>query len=175
MEFGIFQLAREVIDLRSFSNLWYWIVLAVLWSTVSHWALGVPYDLVARARRGNAQADHDMRVLAEVNANRLLALAEYSGAAIIGVVTFFLTGLAVLGWGYGNEFCQALFLLMAPLGLIGAWSVRTARALRATHFDNVPRELRRHRMGVQGMGVVFIFVTAFWGMYVNVNTGPLFQ
>jgi len=29
-------LVTEVIDLRSFSNLWYWIVLAILWSSLSH-------------------------------------------------------------------------------------------------------------------------------------------
>jgi len=34
----------ELIDMRSFSNLWYWIVLSVLWSTMSHWVLGVPFD-----------------------------------------------------------------------------------------------------------------------------------
>ena len=43
----------EVIDLRSFSNLWYWIGLAVFWSSVSHWILGVPYDSIMRAKRGN--------------------------------------------------------------------------------------------------------------------------
>jgi hypothetical protein len=43
-------LVTEVIDLRSFSNLWYWIVLAILWSSLSHWTLGVPYHIVTRAR-----------------------------------------------------------------------------------------------------------------------------
>ena len=38
----------EVIDLRSFSNLWFWIALAVMWSTVSHWVMGVPWDMVQR-------------------------------------------------------------------------------------------------------------------------------
>jgi hypothetical protein len=49
-------LVTEVIDLRSFSNLWYWIVLAILWSSLSHWTLGVPYHIVARARRGDERA-----------------------------------------------------------------------------------------------------------------------
>ncbi|MEC7258626.1 MAG: component of SufBCD complex, partial [Pseudomonadota bacterium] len=41
----------ELIDMRSFSNLWFWIALAVTWSTTSHWVLGVPFDMVNRARR----------------------------------------------------------------------------------------------------------------------------
>ncbi|MEM9756043.1 MAG: component of SufBCD complex, partial [Pseudomonadota bacterium] len=42
LDLAILERARDVIDLRSFSNLWYWIVLAVFWSSASHWGLGVP-------------------------------------------------------------------------------------------------------------------------------------
>ena len=45
----------EVIDMRSFSNLWYWIMLAVIWSSTSHWVLGVPHDMFIRARRQGGQ------------------------------------------------------------------------------------------------------------------------
>ena len=41
----------DVIDFRSFSNLWFWIMLAVAWSTASHWVLGIPFDMVLRARQ----------------------------------------------------------------------------------------------------------------------------
>lgn len=175
MDLGILERAREVIDMRSFSNLWYWIVLAVFWSTASHFVMGVPYDLVQRARRGAEQAMHDMRVLAEVNVNRILSLAEVSGTALTSFAAFMIAGLATLGWGYGSEFSQAIFLLMAPMVLIGLWSLRTARRLRASGFENLGDALRWHRLGVQLMGVVFIFVTAFWGMYVNVTVNPLMQ
>ncbi len=45
----------DLIDMRSFSNLWYWIALAVTWSSTSHWVLGVPFDMVLRARRKAAR------------------------------------------------------------------------------------------------------------------------
>lgn len=173
MDLDFLELARDVIDLRSFSNLWYWIVLAVMWSTFSHWALGVPYDMVSRARRGHERSAHDMRVLAEVNTNRILTIVEVSGLGVTAFAFFVLTGLAVLGWVYGVEFAQAVFLLLAPMVGIAAWSLRTARILRATGFEDVARRLKNHRLGVQMMGVVFIFVTAFWGMWVNVRIGPL--
>jgi hypothetical protein len=48
---GVVPIVFEVIDMRSFSNLWYWIALAVLWSSTSHWVLGVPFDMIQRARR----------------------------------------------------------------------------------------------------------------------------
>lgn len=167
------ELATEVIDLRSFSNLWYWIALAALWSTASHWVVGVPFDMVTRARRGHERSRHDMRVLAEVNVNRILAMVEMSGTWMVGIVTFLFTGLATLGWGYGVEFCQAVFLLLGPMVLVGMLNVRTARVLRETGFEDVARRLRNHRMGVQLIGVVAIFVTAFWGMWTNLNYGAL--
>lgn len=167
------ELATEVIDLRSFSNLWYWIALAALWSTASHWVVGVPFDMVTRAKRGHERSLHDMRVLAEVNTNRILAMVEMSGTAMVGIVAFLVTGLATLGWGYGVEFCQAVFLLLAPMVLVALLNIRTARILRETGFEDIARRLRLHRVFVQMIGVVSIFVTAMWGMWTNLNYGAL--
>lgn len=173
MDLAILDQAREVIDMRSFSNLWYWIVLAVFWSTASHFLLGVPFDLVTRARRGQEQAIHDLNVLTQVNVNRILSLAQMSGLTMTAIATFLITGLATLGWGYGSEFAQAVFLLAAPMMLIGLMSIRTARKLQASGFEDITGALRWHRLCVQLLGVVFIFVTAFWGMYVNLTFNPL--
>lgn len=167
------ELATEVIDLRSFSNLWYWIALAALWSTASHWVVGVPFDMVTRARRGHERSFHDMRVLAEVNVNRILAMVELSGTAMVVFVTFLVTSLAILGWGYGVEFCQAVFLLLSPMVLVALLNIRTARILRDTGFEDVAGRLRLHRLFVQMIGVVAIFVTAMWGMWTNLNYGAL--
>ena len=72
----------EAIDLRSFSNLWYWIGLAVFWSSVSYWVLGVPWDLIQRARRGDDEARaQDMQDIVRVNVNRLLLIGQVSGLA----------------------------------------------------------------------------------------------
>lgn len=166
-------LLTEVIDLRSFSNLWYWIVLAILWSSLSHWTLGVPYHVVVRARRGDESSARDMKMLAEINARRILAVTDQSAPALLGLATFVATGLAVTGWVYRVEFCQALFLLLFPAILVGGLSIMTARKLRRTGFDDVARALRLHRIFVQMLGVLFIFMTAFWGMYMNVTVGPL--
>lgn len=168
-----FDLVTEVIDLRSFSNLWYWIVLAILWSSMSHWTIGVPFHLVTRARRGDEQADHDMHVLARMNAERTVLYAESSGTVAMGAATFTLTGLALTGWGYGVEFNQAVFLLLCPAMVVLGIGVWTSHRLKADDYQNVGNMLRQHRTMVQMLGVVFIFLTAFWGMYQNVNVGPL--
>ena len=74
----------ELIDMRSFSNLWFWIALAVMWSTASHWVLGVPFDMVLRAKRSGGVAEQDLEDLVRVNCNRLLFIARVSGLWILG-------------------------------------------------------------------------------------------
>jgi hypothetical protein len=169
-----FDLVTGVIDLRSFSNLWYWIVLAVMWSSLSHWVMGIPYHMVQRARRGHEDSARDLRALAEINTRRILEFSRLSSGLMVGVSAFVITSLMILGWMYGVEFAQAVMLLVLPLIAVSGLTVRTARILQATEFDNLPIRLRNHRLIVQLIGVVSIFVTTFWGMYVNVTVSPLF-
>ena len=160
----------EVIDMRSFSNLWYWIGLAIFWSSVSHWVLGVPYDSIMRARRGTPpEAMKDLHDLVRVNVNRILYIAEISGVWIA------LFGSALLAaFFYGIEFAQAVFLLVAPLTLIGFLSIRTARRIRdgSLQGEELIKRLLRHRFVIQLVGVVAICGTAMYGMFVNLYVGP---
>jgi hypothetical protein len=165
----------ELIDMRSFSNLWFWIVLAVVWSTASHWVLGVPYDMVLRARRHGGQADVDLEDLVRIYVNRLLYIGQMSGLWLLGFGCFFLTLLVLLGFYYKMEFAQAVFLLGFPLSLIGLLSLSTARLIQIEDAtgDRLQRRLMRHRLYTQIIGMVSIFVTALWGMYQNMTIGPL--
>lgn len=161
----------ELIDLRSFSNLWFWIVLAVLWSTTSHWVLGVPFDMVARARRKGGDAAQDLHDLVGINTRRMLYIADVSGLWLIGFMAFTFTVLVVLGFVYRVEFAQAVFLLMAPMALVGALSLRTARRITELGLEgeDLYRRLSRHRVIVQAIGMVSIFITSLWGMWQNMQ------
>jgi hypothetical protein len=81
----LFDTIAEAIDLRSFSNLWYWIGLAVLWSSVAHFVLGVPYDLMLRARRKGGQAVADMEAMTDICIRRILDIADTAGLWLIGL------------------------------------------------------------------------------------------
>jgi hypothetical protein len=72
----------EVIDLRSFSNLWFWLALAVLWSTVSHYVIGVPHDLIRRAEREAGQSLADVEALANIYTRRMLFIWRSGGMFI---------------------------------------------------------------------------------------------
>ncbi|PTX53120.1 MULTISPECIES: hypothetical protein [Gemmobacter] len=165
----------ELIDMRSFSNLWFWIMLAVQWSMTSHWVLGVPFDLVLRARRSGGQALEDLEAMARVNVNRLLYITHVSGLWIAGFVAFILTLLVVLGFYYGIEFAQAAFCLFCPMVVVSTLSVRSAhRIADGDHRGEVlVRRLVHLRMGTQLIGMIAILLTSLWGMYQNMHIGVL--
>lgn len=166
----------ELIDMRSFSNLWFWIALAVTWSSASHWVLGVPWDMAIRARKSQSvQAMTDFEDMVRININRLLYVARESGLLMAGLVAFVMTVLLLLGFVYDNEFAQALFLLGFPLLLVGGLSVWAAQRIAAQDLTGVAliKRLQTHRLVIQVIGMVSIFVTAMWGMYQNMNANIL--
>jgi len=171
----IFQLVSERIDMRSFSNLWYWIALAVYWSSASHWILGVPYDLIQRARNEQGQAERDMQVMIDVNCNRLLNIVDTSGTVLTGLTFFLVTGLGVLGFYYWVEFAQAVFFLVLPSALISAFSLHFARRIKAAELSPLSLflMLKRLRFYIQLVGIVFILLTGMFGMYQNLSIGAL--
>lgn len=167
----------ELIDMRSFSNLWFWIALAVLWSSISYWVLGVPWDMIQRARKEETgQAVEDVVDLVRINVNRILHIIEESGLLITGFVCFALTVMFLLGFMFYNEFAQALFLLGFPTSLVGLLSISTARKIRRDEPLGEPlyKLLARHRVYTQIIGMVSIFVTAIWGMLQNMTASVLF-
>ncbi|WP_244641033.1 component of SufBCD complex [Allosediminivita pacifica] len=162
--------------MRSFSNLWFWIVLAAVWSMASHRVLGVPIDMVTRARRDGGQATLDLEELARINAERQLLLARESGLWMSALVAGVLSMALLLGFLYRVEFAQALFLLGFPLLLVRLLELRAAQRVHngERHGEALLRLIRAHRVITQMIGMVAIFVTAVWGMYQNLVLGPFY-
>ncbi len=166
----------EVIDMRSFSNLWYWIALAVLWSSVSHWVLGVPFDMIMRARREKTgEAMDDLQDLVRINVNRILFIAEVSGTWVLLFGSTFATALFLMAVMYNIELAQAVLLLLGPMVVLGLLSLRTSQKIRASGEagEVLVQRLMRHRFGTQMIGVLAIFVTAMYGMYKNLYVGVI--
>jgi hypothetical protein len=163
----------ELIDMRSFSNLWYWIALGVLWSTASHWVLGVPFDMITRARRLQGAALEDLEVMVRINCERLLYISRTAGLWLVAVACFVLTALVTLGFFYDVEFAQALLFILFPMLLLGGMSVRTAGMIEAGENRGAAlfRRLGRHRLSTQLLGMVSILVTSMYGMWQNITIG----
>jgi len=166
-----YQTLFDLIDMRSFSNLWYWIALGVIWSSASHWVLGVPHDMVNRARREGGQALADLETLVRINVARMLHASRNHGAVLIGVLCFMVTVLALLGFWYHREFAQAVLFLFVPLIVLLFLSMRAAVKIEAgeDRGEALFRRLSWHRLAVQFLGMISIFVTSLYGMWVNIH------
>jgi hypothetical protein len=164
---AVLQNVFHLIDLRSFSNIWYWIILAGMWSSLSHFVLGVPYDMVTRARRHGGAAEADLEAMVRVQVRRRTHLVEQAGAWMVALAAAALTLLAVLGFGYGSQLGQAAFLLLFPAALVGIIDIRAAWRLQASQPQGAAlcSALSRERRKVQALGTLSILVTAFWGMW----------
>ncbi len=164
----------ELISLRSFASIWYWLALAGLWSGVIHWRLGAPYDLVRRALR-DEMALRDVERLVSITVRRRLELGGASGAIGAATLSGLMTALALLGFLYWLELAQAVFLLTAPLLLVWILDQQVARqmAARGPAADDLCRRLIRARWRTQFVGLVSIFFTAMWGAWWVLTTNPL--
>ncbi len=162
----------QLINLRSFSSVWYWIVVIAVWSRLSYSALGVPYDMVLRARRQGGGAMADLEALLAVQLRRRAGFAETGGLILAAVWAAGVVFVAVLGFGYGVELAQAGALLLLPLSLV--WLLRLRLVLRLC--ADPPKGLalclvfQRHRRAVQMIAVFAILITTFWGVWFTLTT-----
>jgi len=169
-----YQTIFELIDIRSFSSLWFWIMLAVVWSMASHWVVGIPYGMVTRARHEGGQSAKDLQDMILISINRRPMISPLWGMSLLSLICFGLTALVVLGFVYRVETAQALFLLGFPLSLVWALNLSTARSIIQEQATGpaLYKRLTRLRAYVRAIGIVAIFVTALWGMYQNMVAGP---
>lgn len=159
----------QVIDTRSFSSIWYWIIVAITWSTATTWVMGVPSDMIHRARREGGQAAVDVTDMVRIFVNRQRSIAAMAGLWLAGLGCFLLTVLLTLGFFYGVEMAQAIFLIALPLTFVGAMTTSNVGLIAATdpQGEDLFTLLLRQRLWTQAIGMVAIFVTVMFGMYHN--------
>ncbi len=169
-----YQTLFDLIDMRSFSNLWYWLGLAVFWTRLGHSALGVPADMIRRAARGDDPlALPEVEAIAAAHARRLLGLAGQSGVVLAACLSFLFSTLLLLATAYRVEFAQAVLCFLVPALIVFLLALRTARLVAAGEGQGEALLLRlhRHRSMVQAIGMVSIFLTGLFGMYQNLVIG----
>lgn len=165
----------DLINLRSFSSIWYWMVLVAVWTLAAQRVLGVPQDVIARARRQGGAAMTDLAVLLRVGIRRRQWAGAPFGPWLLGLVCFGLTVLVLLGFVYRVEMAQAAVLILAPMALVFTLGQRLARQVAALP-DAAPEVftlIARHRALVQAIGGLAIFVTTLWGMWQNLMHATL--
>jgi len=160
-----------ILDLHTFSNIWYWLAVAVTWAVVSHWVLGIPFDLIIRARRSMPGAVDDLQTLFDFHVRRFIMIEDLAGIPIIALSTFVLTGLAMTGFYYDVEMAQGIFLIGFPLTIVGAICQHACRRYQQhpPAPEDLVKELLRLRIIIQVVAMIAIFFTAIYGMYYNLS------
>ena len=161
--------------MRSFSNLWFWIAIAVFWSTTSHFVVGVPHDLIRRAAREGGQALADVESLAHVYTRRILFISREGGMFLVAFMAFLTTVLLTLAIVYRVEFAQALLCILLPMLAVSWITIRSCLRIEAGPLtgEALLNRLRLHRVTVQTVGMLSLFVTGLFGMYQNLTIGVL--
>ena len=166
---------------RSFSTIWFWLVLIGMWSVVGRSVLGIPTEVLARARASLAGDDAQGPAVITLLDWLSLILPRWQlrpreGAAFLGVTSFLMTSLAVLGFVFWLEMAQALTLLLLPFWVLFWMRVRLARRLvplvHAAQEGRAPvsqaagdaaRAMVWHKRFVTILSMIAVAVTALWG------------
>jgi hypothetical protein len=160
-----------LIDFRTFSNIWYWLAVMVIWAVATHWVIGVPFDMVVRARQQGGQAAQDLDILVAINLRRLLTLSGTPAVILVGIGAFVVTAAAMLGFVYGLELAQGLFCLAFPLVFVAVLTWRSCQRLALDQQTGpaLIRALVRLRFWIQLIAITALFCTALLGIYVMLS------
>ncbi|MFC0199128.1 hypothetical protein [Paracoccus rhizosphaerae] len=170
-----------LLDSRSFMTIWYWLTLIGMWSATGRSVLGVPSEVLARARAARAKGDIDgPAVIALLDWLSLVLprwqLGPREGVVFLGVTSFLMSSMTVLGFVFWLELAQALVLLLFPFWLLFWMRTRLARRLMpviegaqddrlslAEAGAECARKMAWHRTLVTMLSIAAVAVTVLWG------------
>ena len=161
----MWELIREMISTRSFSSLWYWIVVELFWMLTTRQAMGLPQDMIQRAYSGGDALD-DLQILARLQAQRLVRMWRKWQVVLVAFGALMLTLLTVMGFWYGVELAQAVWFLAVPVVAITALSLQAAgRVLGNYGQGNALLRLMYYlRFKLQLLSIAFVFTTVVFAM-----------
>lgn len=166
----------RLIEIQTFTSFWYWLVVIVTWSIAGNWLIGVPFDMLFRARKCPPQELADLEALVDINVRRIVWTGHILGIVMAALIGFILCMLATLGFYYGLELAQGLFILSAPLSVVVAINAGLAYQLHSAplHGRDLVRRLFLVRLWTQVIAMVSLFFTAMYGMYFAISSQHLF-
>lgn len=119
----------EIFAAASFLSIWYWVLHVVVWTMACTRTLGVPHDMLLRARR-LPEVARRVDLLAALAATRIGGIHDAIGPALAAGIGFLLAATFGLGFLSGVEIAKASFLILLPLAVIAYSKLRLALAVR---------------------------------------------
>jgi hypothetical protein len=151
----------RIIASAGFDSAWYWVLHVVVWTFVCYRTLGVPQDMLLRARREPEVAER-VELLARLSVERIVGIHALAGVPLAAAAGFLLATLAALGFLNGLEGAQAAFMLLAPLAAIVGSKLRLALYLRGRRVQRpqLVLMLARRRFWHQALTIVAMLAAA---------------
>jgi hypothetical protein len=136
-----------------------------------YWVVGVPLDMIHRARRHGGQAMHDLEALVAVNARRLEMFTQSDRVASIGFAAFILTSVTVSAFVYDFEVAKGLFFLVVPISIAMGVNLYATVKLQVDPPEDhaLVKYLIRVRLCIQVIAMLAIFVSVIYGMFFNLR------
>ena len=152
----------------SFDSLWYWVLHVVVWTLACSRTLGVPHDMLLRARRDPAAAER-VDVLARLACERIGGTPTRSWMPLAAVAGFLLAAAGALGFGSGIETAQAAFAILLPLAVVSYSKLRLALAVRrkAMAGPELVLALARRRVWHQFIAICAMLAAAAVAMILH--------
>jgi len=149
----------------SFESVWYWTLTVLAWGVVGSRVLGVPYDMILRARR-RPQVAERVEVLAHIAADRIGGIYDKVGVPLAAAAGFALAALFAIAFGNGLELATAAFLLAFPLAIVVYSTLRLALAVRRQRIggDRLVGILARRRVWHLVIGVAAMMTAVSIGL-----------
>lgn len=166
----------RLIELQTFVSVWYWLAVIVTWSVASNWLIGIPFDMLYRARKLGEVEIADLEALVDINVRRIVLINEVFASAFVGLIAFGLSALSVMSFVYGIELAQGLLALAAPLSIVVFFNMRLAHQLHTQPLTgrDLVRKLFKVRLWTQVISMLAIFFTAMYGMYYAISAQQFF-
>jgi hypothetical protein len=138
-----------------FQSIWYWTLHVVVWTVACYRTLGVPHDMLLRARRIPEIADR-VNTLAHLSSERIGGIYDRAGVPLAAAAGFLLAAVAALGFVNGLEVARAALMILLPLALIGYSKLRLALYIRRSRIRGARLVvlLARRRFGHQLLAIL---------------------
>ena len=161
----------RVVTLDTFGNVWFWAAVVVAWAVACHWLIGVPFDMLIRARRGGAQEMQDLETLVDINVRRIIWFQKIAGEGAAAFAAFFLAGLGLLAIGYRVEWAIGALVLGVPLTGVAVFNLLLAKSLYEAplYGAELLARMLKVRVRTQILAAISLFFTAVFGMAFNIE------
>jgi len=161
-----------ILSSPSFGSFWYWLLVAISWSQITHFSLGVGLHDVRDAVRNGGQDMKDVEDIVSINARRLTTTMQRYGTWLAAIGTFLIASMFTLGFWFDFELMQAMSLLVFGLVWASILAGRFAQRVikQELRGEALCKGFTRLRTKKQFVGIFMIFIISFYAAYTIVIT-----